>query len=527
MPSESTGETAHPPPIHQQTTDPQAETIAFLLSAGLFGAKPPESRMTTHISQIFLYADRAVKLKRAIHLPYLDFSTPQLRLAACERELALNRRTAPHLYIAVHRVTREADGRLILDGTGELVDALVEMRRFDNGALLSDRADHGALPHTLLTKLARTIAAFHRNAEIVEAGSSGSAITRIIHILDLNRAAFDAALNVSTLIPCDAIQQLDETFRNVLTRLSPLIEARAKAGKIRHCHGDLHLKNICIFEGEPTLFDCLEFDDDMARIDILYDLAFLLMDLWHRHLGAAANWIFNRYLDEMDEEDGLGALPFFMALRAAIRAHVAATVGMGDEARSYFALAESLLQPLSPSLVAIGGLSGTGKSTLAAALAPAIGAAPGARILASDRLRKRRFGVSAETRLPVTAYAPEISAEVYAQIATGAEDILRRGHGVLADAVFDRPADRSRIGQAAEQAGCPFLGFWLEASLERQIERVEARRDDPSDADAAIVHAQRARTHTPVEWTILEADGDAAGLARRALQLYRETCSEK
>ncbi|ACB95839.1 AAA family ATPase [Beijerinckia indica] len=511
MPPVSPGELAH-----DTHDDGQAETIAFLQSEKAFGEKPLRPPIATHISLIFLYAQRAIKLKRAVHFPYVDFSTPALRLAACERELALNRRTAPTLYSGVRRITRDNDGSLQIDGKGPLVDAVVDMRRFDDDALLAHHAEQGGLPIPLLTKLAQTIATFHRAAETVANGRDDETATaRLARIIDLNEAAFAS----NSIIPAQASLALAQTFRARLAALASLLDHRAKAGKIRHCHGDLHLRNICLLEGEPTLFDCLEFDDDMARVDILYDLAFLLMDLWHRGLAREANWIFNRYLDQMDEDDGLTAMPFFMALRAAIRAHVAATLGRSNEALSYFALAQALLHPRPAALVSIGGLSGTGKSTLAAALAPAIGPAPGARVLSSDRIRKGLFGVRAETRLPPEAYAPEVSARVYARITTLAETILHLGQGVVADAVFDRMDDRAEIERVAAKGNVPFLGFWLETSLERQIERVEARRNDASDADATIVLAQRDRDTGAIQWHHLVSDHEATTTARQALEI--------
>ena len=190
-----------------------------------------------------------------------------------------------------------------------------------------------------------------------------------------------------------------------------MLDRRGAAGKVRRCHGDLHLRNVCLFEGKPTLFDCLEFSDELASVDVLYDLAFLLMDLEHRGLADFANLVLNRYLDLTGEDDGLAALPLFLSLRAAIRAHVtaaameraaqsAAEPAMAAEARRYLELAAQFLRPRSCRLIAIGGLSGTGKSTLAAALAPCLGA----RVLRSDVIRKRLFGVAPETQLPASAY---------------------------------------------------------------------------------------------------------------------------
>lgn len=495
-------------------TEDQSATIDFLRHQpdGEGGMATP-ALVQTHISLLVLSGPRVFKLKRAVRLPYLDFSTAEKRLAACQQELRLNRRTAPRLYRAVRRITRAADGRLAFDGPGLLVDAVVEMERFDEDTLLDRMADRHALTAPLLTGLARAIAAFHRNEHPVR--DRGSSRARMQAILDTNRQAFDEA----GLFEAERLRNLDAGFGAALDRLAPLLETRERAGKIRHCHGDLHLRNICLLEGTPALFDCLEFDADLATIDILYDLAFLLMDLWCRNLHWAANLVLNRYLDELDETDGLPLLPFFMAVRAAIRAHVGAMQAKEEtgearaailsRAQAYFDLAAILLAQPPARLVAIGGLSGSGKSTVAAAIAGSVGPAPGARILSTDRLRKQLFGVPAETRLPAEAYRPAVSQQVYALQAGRAAAILATGHAVIADAVFDRPDMRAQIARVAAQSGAAFTGIWLQAGAEQILSRVADRRGDPSDATVAVVQAQLARPAGVIDWITVEAGGDA------------------
>jgi len=248
----------------------------------------------------------------------------------------------------------------------------------------------------------------------------------------------------------------------------------------------------------------------------------LLMDLWHRGFPQLANLVMNRYLDEADDEDGFILLPFFMAVRAAVRAHVTATQveeGSADsdkltaEARSYFDLAQTFLQQTSPRLVAIGGLSGSGKTTIAEALAAHVGAPPGARIIESDRLRKAMHGVPAETRLPNKAYRPDVSERVYRQIAWRAGLILSEGGSVVADAVFDRPVDRDRIERVAADRGIPFAGFWLTADPLVLWRRVQERTSGPSDATVDILSRQMQRDTRPLNWLSIEADRSAAEIA--------------
>ncbi|MBI1866704.1 MAG: AAA family ATPase [Methylocystis sp.] len=489
----------------------QDEVVGFLETQGEGASKI----IATHISVIVLVGNRAFKLKRNVVFPYLDFRTPKTRLAMCEAEYALNRRTAAKLYSGVRRVTRRANGALCFDGTGELVDAVVEMRRFDEEALLDRLAQRHELTIPIIETLAERIAAFHDRAPVDRARGGVDAMAVL---LDLNDASLAGALFAS---PAELAAH-SRNLRDNTRRLGALLDARRADGKVRRCHGDLTLRNICLFDGEPTPFDCIEFSDDLATIDVLYDLAFLLMDLWRRDQRALANLTLNRYLDCRDELDGLPLLPLFMALRASIRAYVtnAQACGAGAdralltrEARGYFDLALSLLRPGEPALIAVGGLSGTGKSSVAARLAPRLGAAPGARVLNSDRLRKKLFGAAAATRLPEAAYAPEVSTRVYAALREEGARVAANQWPTIIDAVFARPEQRQAIEAAARQAAVPFAGFWLEAAPALCAARVAERRNDVSDATREVVARQRASDIGKMNWARVDAARDLEVIA--------------
>lgn len=507
--------------------DEQTATIDLLKDPKTHGLEASDvTLIKTHISIVLLIGPRAFKLKRAVKLPYVDFSTAARRLVACYHEVELNRRTAPAIYLGVHRITAEPDGSLALDGEGRLIDAVVEMLRVDENRSFDRLAETGMLTPVLLTDTARSIARFHA-AATVNRNISGAAI--MANVLAVNAAAFVTTGSFAS----ESLTLLNGALSAALDRHRDLLDFRAAAGKVRHCHGDLHLGNICLVDGVPTLFDCIEFDDAMATIDVLYDLAFLLMDLWHRGERAAANLVFNRYLDETDETGGTTLLPFFMAVRSSIRAHVLATQrqmlgATGDdiasEAKKYLDLAQALLAPRPARLVAIGGLSGTGKSTIAAMIADRIGEAPGARVLASDRIRKRFYHVSPETRLSPEAYCSAISEKVYAIQASEASAILTSGHAALAEAVFDREADRDRIENCALDANVSFTGICLEAPTEVLLKRVGARSDDASDASDAsdatadTVRLQARTSHRkPLEWTEISAREAPASVAASVL----------
>jgi aminoglycoside phosphotransferase family enzyme/predicted kinase len=500
--------------------EPQADIMAALGSGLLLGEAMPVRRIDTHCASIFLAGDRAWKVKRAVRFPYLDFSTPDLRRQALEAELRLNRRTAPGLYHRVHAMTRQADGELALDGAGETVDWVLEMTRFPDGALLSERAAKGPLDQAMLATLVDGMVAFHRGADVVDTPSGSARFRRAI---EGNIDSLDA---VAAGLEADKVARLVAALRVAMSAQSALLDRRAAAGRVRHLHGDLHLGNIALVDGVPLPFDCLEFDEELATIDTLYDLAFLLMDLWHRGLRAEAKLVFNRYLDLMPEDaDGVALLPMLIALRATIRAHVLAAQAarhpdqpaLAEAARALLDLALHCLLPRAALMVGIGGLSGTGKTTLARQLAPRLGPVPGARVLRSDVLRKHLAGVGPEIPLPLAAYGPGTGAAVYGMLAEMAAATLYQGHAVIGDAVFARLAERRALADIARMSGVRFVGLWLEAEEAERVRRVSGRRGDASDADAAVASAQSAYDVGALEdWQCVNAAGSAIEMGARA-----------
>ncbi len=422
-------------------------------------------------------------------------------------------RMAPGLYRAVRAVTRNRDGILALDGKGEAIDWLVEMRRFDQDALFDRLAGHGGLTPSLMRDLADAIAAFHETAEKTPQWGGPDAVHNVLRDIIRNLESFPQIFAPSEAGNLAA--QLEAQF----SADHALIEQRNRAGKVRRCHGDLHLRNICLFDGKPTLFDPIEFNDAISSIDVLYDLAFLLMDLIHQGHGEFANLVFNRYLDISGEGDGLALMPLYLAMRAAIRAHVSAAAGEVEQAQGYFRLAGDILQPKPAVLVAIGGVSGTGKTTLAQALASGLGRAPGARILRSDVIRKRLHGIAPEIRLPATAYEPETNARVYDALYREAAAALTSGQAVIADAAFLRVEEREAIAAAARIVRVQFSGLWLEAPANLLEQRLADRRGDASDADVAVLRRQLGQDFGAVDWRHLEATDNVASEARAAWNL--------
>lgn len=501
----------------------QSEVIEFLSRPETYGQTSPVERVETHGAVVFLTADRAYKLKRAVKYSYLDYSTVELRRRFSMAELALNRRTAPELYLAVEAVTRRAEGGLDLGGTGEPVDWLVVMKRFDEDTLFDRLAMRGALDRRMIIALTDRIVAFHRDAEATPEFGGHAAMRQVLleDIANLQRGVPDAFNQ-------PAVDAVAAESTAALNRLKGLVDHRRAAGKVRRCHGDLHLRNICLIADVPTLFDAIEFNDRIACIDVLYDLAFLLMDLDHHRLPVLSNAVLNRYFDLAGEAEGdLAMVPFCVAQRAMIRAHVgiAAAAAQSDHARAsqqidlargYLVAALAYLRPAEPRLVAVGGLSGTGKSTLAHGLAPELRGPVGARVLRSDVLRKRLAGVAPETRLPASAYGRESSARVYAALCAAARDALAAGFPVIVDAVFADPAERAAVAAVAAELGVPFTGLWLEAPPELLAERIAARRGDASDATVDVLHQQLGYDLGPLDWTRIDVSGDQRTVLKRA-----------
>jgi len=315
-------------------------------------------------------------------------------------------------------------------------------------------------------------------------------------------------------------------------RLHSLLVARGHLGLVRRGHGDLHLGNIVMLGDRPVLFDAIEFDPLIAAGDVLYDLSFLIMDLVEREQQQNANVVLNRYLvatGRSEDLDALVALPLFLSIRAAIRAKVTAArrsfakpsawPSIAQSARVYFDLACRLVNPPPPMLVAVGGLSGTGKSALAKSLAPVIGPIPGAVVLRSDVERKLMFGLAETERLPPDAYSSDVSARIYATLQQKAGRVIMAGHAAVVDAVFARPSERNSVADIARSHNVSFRGLFLTAPLETRLARVGTRGPDASDADAHVARSQESYDLGSIEWSLI----DASGTPQATLQRSRAT----
>jgi aminoglycoside phosphotransferase family enzyme/predicted kinase len=495
----------------------QGATLAFMDQSVRRGAA---KRIDTHASIVFLEGDRVLKIKRAVRLPFLDYSTLERRKHACEAELAVNRRHAPKLYRRIVPITRGSGG-LEVDGSGPAIEWAVEMARFDESKTLDHLARAGAIEPALAESIADVLHASHARADISDGSTWLPSIARII---DRNTEKFHSRPSLAG----EAVARLHELSHRRLAGTLPLLRQRAAKGLVRHCHADAHLGNIVLIEGRPVLFDAIEFDPAIATTDVLYDLAFPIMDLIYFDLTAAANRLFNRYLQTAWDEcaDALILLPLFLSIRAAIRSHVLFTKceqGPDDEsaaqAKCYFDLALRLLEFARPALIAIGGKSGTGKSMLARDVAGLIAPLPGAVILRSDVIRKQLLGVEPLVKLPESAYGADVTARVYNTMLERADAIVSQGFSVIVDAAFLHEAERDELASEARKMAADFRPLFLDADLTVRLKRVGSRQNDASDANRDVATLQESYDLGRLDWPVVDASGTPVQTLQRSLAL--------
>jgi aminoglycoside phosphotransferase family enzyme/predicted kinase len=504
----------------------QSEIFDFLADPATHGLFSPPKRIDTHGAVVFLAGENVYKVKRAVKFPFMDLSTLARRKSACEAEIEVNKPDAPGIYLGAVPIIRSAAG-LRIGGDGEPAEWAVHMRRFDEDKTLDLVAERDGLPPALLAKLVMAILASHAHAPVRDGLAAAESLRSYL------RQNSEAFAESPEFFPPERAAALTSRSEALLAGVLDLLLERGQAGFVRRCHGDLHLRNLVLIGGQPTLFDAVEFDDAIATGDVLYDLAFLLMDIWERGLKTEANLVLNRYLWGSGEAQlgGLGALPLFLSIRAAIRAKVTAASlphlaedarrSAASDAERYFAAAEAFVTPQAPRLIAVGGLSGSGKTTLAASIAPLVGQAPGAIHLRSDIERKVQAGVAETERLPPDTYTQAASDAVYSALRRKAKIVLAAGYSVVVDAVHARIAEREAIEAVASATGGPFSGLWLDAPLDTLVGRVRSRTGDASDATESVVRQQARLDVGDISWLRVDAWGDTAGRAMEALRLSR------
>lgn len=492
--------------------------IAGLLRPEAYEHPTASIRVTeTHISWILLAGEFAYKIKKPVDFGFLDFSTPERRRFFCAEELRLNRRYAPDLYLAVLPITGSPE-RPRMDGTGPAIEYAVQMRRFDEAWLFDRLARENRLLPEHIDRLSAALAAFHARIARATPDDPRGLPEQQRQMAELNFSKIRPLLDdPEDLAGLDALLAWT---RAEYPRQESLMHRRKAEGYVRECHGDLHLANIVLIDGRPTLFDGIEFNEDLRWIDVQSELAFLAMDLEVHGAPALAWRMLNRYLEITGDYEGLALFDYFRAYRALVRAKIAQltrtqTEDPGQKAewlaryRNYVDYALGLTRPEKPRLFITHGLSGSGKSHLAARLAERL---PAIR-LRSDVERKRLAGLAAKARTgsPVAGglYGGDMTARTYDRLAELAGILLDSGHSAIVDATFLTREQREEQRRVAEQRGAEFRLLDCRAPLELLRERIQARAlagNDPSEADTAVLDHQIAHREAPGEeeraWTL-------------------------
>ena len=487
-------------------TETAQQPVVDFLASGAWADEPPE-HIVTHLSHVFLATERVLKLKRARTLPFVDFSTLEARHHTCKREITVNAPFAAPLYRGVRAITREAEG-LAIDGDGAVVDYAVEMRRFQPEHQFDRMVDDGAVGPELTDALGDAIARMHA---AVPAVPVDDAAARTDNVRGQVVADLADALGPGPL--ADRVEGWSRAAQAAIGEHAGLLDRRGRHGFVRRCHGDLHLSNICLWDGRPMPFDAIEFDEAMATIDVLYDFAFTLVGLGERGRFDLATRCLSRTLELTRDYSGLALMPLFLSQRAMVRALTRALKGI--DAAPHVAQAERLMAgPPTTGMIAIGGLSGTGKTTIARALAPESGAV----VIRSDTVRKRLAGVGDTDKLPASAYTDAMRTAVYRRMLVDARRALRAGWPVILDATFMEPEWRAEAEAEAATAGASFAGVWLDAPVSTLGARVSTRTGDASDADADVVRAQTRAHIGPLTWPKVDARDTPDAVAAAATE---------
>ncbi|WP_420845047.1 AAA family ATPase [Marinobacter iranensis] len=453
----------------------------------------------THISWVILTGDFAYKIKKPMDFGFLDFSTLERRQRFCEEELRLNRRLAENLYLEVLPITGSADAPEI-GGEGEAFEYAIRMRQFDQNELFDVRQENSKLTPELLTSLAHQAADFHEKQPPVTPGKPLGTPDAVQAAMQENFDQIRPMLDDEALLL--QLDNLEQWTRTTFERQSALIAQRYEGGFVRECHGDLHLANITVYEGEVTVFDCIEFSEPFRWIDVINDLAFLLMDLESRREPELANLVLNTYLEYRGDFEALPLLPLYKAYRAMVRAKItlftmgnpsltdADREGLMQRYRDYVQLAEDYSAIPNPYLLATTGLSASGKSCVSASMAAELGLIR----LRSDVERKRLFGLGpldqSKSATGEKLYTKDANQRTYQRLAELAGELLTSGMPVIVDAACLKQAERELLTDVAESRGMPFALIHCEAPLESRKEWIRKRSGDASEATEELLEEQ-------------------------------------
>ncbi|WP_148252876.1 bifunctional aminoglycoside phosphotransferase/ATP-binding protein [Aidingimonas lacisalsi] len=455
----------------------------------------------THISWVLLTGEYVYKIKKPVDFGFLNFSTLDRRKRFCEEEIRLNKRLASALYVDVVPVTGTPDAPR-MGGEGEPFEYAIRMRQFDNTQMMDRLYEEGRLTEAHLDELAGQLADFHESLPSArgECGTPGAVRADAEQNFEQIRPLLDDQAQVEQLDRLSAWN--DKAFK----QLESHIARRYEEDHVRECHGDLHLANITLYNGQPTVFDCIEFSDGLRWIDTCNDLAFLLMDLEFRDAPQLANRVLNRYLQLSGDYDCLPLMDYYKAYRATVRAKIAlftrGNPGLSDDEKqallekyqAYINLAEQYAEQRNRYLLATTGLSGSGKSWVSQHLSQSLNLI----WLRSDVERKRLFGLkpldSSHAQPELNIYTSEASRETYQHLATLAENVLKAGYPVIVDSAALHQSERAQLVRVAAAQDLPYLLLNCQApesELRQRLERRGKTEVDPSEADEAVMEKQQ------------------------------------
>ncbi|MDX2255462.1 MAG: AAA family ATPase [Pseudanabaenaceae cyanobacterium bins.39] len=462
----------------------------------------PIQLLQTHISFVLLTGQYAYKVKKPMNFGFLDFSTLEKRQYFCTEELRLNRRLAPDLYLSVLPIV-EKDGKYSFDrqGTGTAVEYAIAMPEFAQADLLIEMFQAGRLTIDHVKQIGEQLAAFHQKAETNDHINSFGTMAAMQSVANDNYASTEKYIGIAqTAEQLTATRAYTDQF---FADHADFFSDRIAQGKIRECHGDVHLKNICLYQDRIQIFDCIEFNEPFRNSDVMYDAAFLLMDLQFRGRRDLANIFLNTYLERTGDYEGALLLPLHCSMRAYIRAKVTSFLlddpnipeqvkaNAQTEASAYYRLAWEYTQPQQGKLILMSGLSGSGKSTTARA----ISTQQDAICLRSDAIRKHLAGIDLMERGSDDIYTPEMTAKTYSRLAELGSRLASQGFTVILDAKYDRVALRSQAIAAAQAVNVPVEIIYCDAPPEILAQRLRDRaaaNNDIADATVDLLASQQA-----------------------------------
>jgi aminoglycoside phosphotransferase family enzyme/predicted kinase len=489
------------------STTATADKPQSLISALQHAAAYPHSvdnitLFETHISWVLLTGEYVYKIKKPVNFGFLDFSTLEKRRFYCEEECRLNGRLAPQLYLGVVPICGNPDEPHV-DGTGTAFEYAVKMRQFDPQQTFDELLARNALSQPIIDETATVLARFHQQIDIAKADDEFGTPAAIEQPVQENFEQLEQALSETKEVDDirDACKELRQWSQQQYKKLVSVFTQRKQAGFIRECHGDLHLRNIMIWHNQVTPFDGIEFNANLRWIDVISELAFLLMDLDDHRQTTLTRWLLNRYLSLTGDYEGLATLRFYQVYRAMVRAKVAglrlAQVANAseclEEIHNYIQLAHTYTQPHDAKMIITHGLSGSGKSYLAQKLILQTELIH----LRSDVERKRLFGLAeterSDSQVDGGIYQQDASKATYERLRTLAETCINSGYSVIVDATFLLHAQRQRFASLAQQLNCGFKILDCETEttvLQQRIQQREQRGADASEANLAVLERQ-------------------------------------